>query len=182
MLIIIEGADCTGKTTLAKELIKTIGEKHVSFISKGPPTSDNPIVEYLWPLANYAPNSNQHLICDRWHVGEMIYPKIFNRKSIMTTTEFELINDVIHKLGGVIIYLEPPLSKVHERFNTRGDKFISNIDVLTESYIRFKMFMETEFNYEYDPYGVKCISTTFEQDLIDAIIRTAKIHEQGVDY
>jgi thymidylate kinase len=182
MLIIIEGADCTGKTTLAKTLIQTIGEEHVSCLSKGPPAFNDPVVEYLWPLSGYIPNTKQHLICDRWHVGEMIYPKIFNRKSIMTMTEFKLINDVIRKLGGLIVYLEPPLSKVHERFNTRGDKFISDIDVLTESYIRFKVFMETEFNYEYDPFGVKCTDTTFKQDLIDAIIWTAKMREQGVDH
>jgi thymidylate kinase len=179
MLIIIEGADCTGKTTLAKKLIKTIGEEHVSLLSKGPPALSDPVMEYIWPLSGYIPNTKQHFICDRWHIGEMIYPNIFHRRSIMSIRDFMVIDNAIRALGALIVYLEPPINMVQEHFTKRGDKFIKDIKTLNDSYFDFHRFVTNKYNLRYDPYIVRLSNVEFNEDLINAIINDAKKNEQG---
>ncbi len=80
MLIVIEGVDGTGKTELAQRLRQMIGYEDTVILHAGAPT--RPMVEeYETPLKNYEPGSGDHIILDRWHLGEQVWPKIFRRKS-----------------------------------------------------------------------------------------------------
>lgn len=179
MLIIVEGADCTGKSTLISALKDAI-DQPVTLLGKGPPTSRNAVVEYLWPLAGYAPGSGEHIICDRWHLGEMIYPEIFHRNSIMTSAQFDFIHGTLMHLGALVVYLEPPLSTVHARFNARGDKLIKNIDQLNESYFQFRTFT-TRFQFSYDPRAIRFSNVEFGDDVIKGILWTAQMREAAYD-
>lgn len=181
MLIIVEGADCTGKSTLINAIEKEISGEHVSILGKGPPTSKNPVVEYLWCIAGYEPGNGEHIICDRWHIGEMIYPDVFNRKSIMTSAQFEFIHNTLMHLGALVVYLEPPLSVVHKRFHERGDKLIKNIDELNESYFQFRTFM-SRFKFNCDPRMLRLNHTEFDEELVYAVVQIAKMNEKANNY
>ena len=65
-MIIIEGADCTGKTTLAKEICERTGllYKHM-----GPPEEYADFDHILW----YDKNSKFPAVWDRFHLGEHTY-------------------------------------------------------------------------------------------------------------
>lgn len=81
MLIILEGPDGAGKSTLAQELAAHLGRTtsdKVEVWHRGAPTH-HPLEEYLLPLLSYRPGTGHHLILDRWHWGEAVYPKILNR-------------------------------------------------------------------------------------------------------
>lgn len=179
MLIIIEGADCTGKTTLAQKLVKDLGVKHTMSLRKGPPSSRNPVEEYLWPLSGYSPGKpsggNQHIICDRWHIGEMIYPSLFKRNSIMSDhfDDYDIVHNVLMRLGALIVYLDPPLSIVHNRFRERGDSMINDIDTLTESYFKFRTFMNNKFDYDYPYEGMRLTDLTNIDKATERIIQNA---------
>ena len=75
MLIAIEGVDLTGKSTLAAELAEAWG---ASVTHAGPPSYGS-LVEYEDPLALYDPLGDEHVVLDRWHVGEYVWPAIFRR-------------------------------------------------------------------------------------------------------
>src|SRR4051812_36778846 len=77
LLIVVEGNDLCGKTSLARRIAQLIGGevRHA-----GPPTRCS-IEEYETALDGYDPRSGEHLILDRWHVGEYVWLKIFGRES-----------------------------------------------------------------------------------------------------
>lgn len=179
MLIIVEGADCTGKSTLANALADKLGRDNTKVFSKGPPQVKNPVVEYLWPLAGYVPGNDQHIICDRWHIGEEIYPKIFNRDSVLGSYGFSFINETILHLGALIIYLEPPISQVLKRFQERGDKLIKDIDMLSESYFAFRTFMSDAYNFTYAGNAIRFSNYDITPDFINGVINNAKYYERA---
>lgn len=163
MLIIIEGVDCSGKSTLVDKLVEQLGVDNTTVLHKGPPTHSNAIEEYIWPLSGYFPGSSKHIICDRWHIGEMIYPLIFKRKGIMSPQQFTTIDDVISQLGGFIVYLEPDLDILYKRFAERGDESMTS-STLFKSYVAFCMFM-TDMYKRSDPRIV-----THTRDITDGLV------------
>lgn len=78
MITIIEGADGTGKTTLARRIADTSGAR---YIHAAAPTRDTWWDEYVVPCLDSA----HDLVLDRWHVGERIWPELFQRVSLFKT-------------------------------------------------------------------------------------------------
>jgi hypothetical protein len=102
LLIVIEGPDLTGKTTLARRIAEMIDG---TIRHSGPPTR-HPIEEYQTALDGYDPRGDQHLILDRWHVGEHVWPKVFGRK-----TEFDLavarhVDMFMESRGALVVYAD----------------------------------------------------------------------------
>lgn len=128
MLIILEGPDLSGKTTLAERLVTYLGAKFsrssVTLIHRGPPRS-HPLNEYVTPLLDYRPDSGQHIICDRWHLGEMIYPAVMGRKTQMTPGVFQYIEWFLRSRGALIVKLVPPWNELEERYEVRGDRLLN---------------------------------------------------------
>lgn len=88
MLFLVEGPDCGGKSTLARRLAAYLRaqdpEANVRTIHRGPPDS-HPLVEYAEQLLSYRPGQRRHIICDRWHLGELVYPLAVGRPSELTS-------------------------------------------------------------------------------------------------
>lgn len=79
MIIIIEGTDGVGKTTIAKAMAEKLGYE---YRHTGPPTQETWQDEYLYPLVTM-----RHVVLDRWHVGEMVWPAIFRRESLFPSVQ-----------------------------------------------------------------------------------------------
>lgn len=79
-IVIVEGLDKTGKSTLCKELYDLVPVP-AALMHAGPPVVTTAIREYVWPLG--IAGSGYTVICDRWHLGEMVWPTIFNRESLI---------------------------------------------------------------------------------------------------
>lgn len=107
MLIIVEGPDGTGKSTLVTQLERRIQERYpddfVRVYRKGAPKK-HPLDEYEEQIIPYRPGRNEHIICDRWHLGELVYPKIFDRKSEMTMGVFDHIEMLLESRGALLIH------------------------------------------------------------------------------
>jgi hypothetical protein len=103
VLIVIEGVDRTGKTTLAEKLAEQLGSR-ARVVHAGPP-SRHPVEEYETAIADYDPRSGDHLILDRWHVGEHVWPVIFGRElhGEATARHVELF---MRSRGAVLVYAE----------------------------------------------------------------------------
>jgi thymidylate kinase len=130
MLILIEGPDGAGKSTLATALIAKIKEVHsmgcvVQLLHKGPPVAD-PYTEYLDPLRDYAPGTGQHIVCDRWHLGEAVYPQVLGRDACMTSGEMLYIECALLKLGAIQVYITAPETVLAERLGVRGDDLVTS--------------------------------------------------------
>lgn len=103
MFIIIEGLDRTGKTTLAENLAQ-LTDATITHHSK---PKNHPIFEYT--AQGYTPNSGQHEIHDRYHIGETVWPRIFKRATHMTPELFSKIESELAGVGALIIYAQRDL-------------------------------------------------------------------------
>lgn len=114
-IIILEGTDGTGKTTLAKEIARQ-QDRLILHASK--PTHDNWPDEYVEPLAEL----DQRLVLDRWHLGEYIWPDIMGRKSLFNT-HLDLVecNNRLIALGAFTLVLVRSTVDIIVELSSRGE-------------------------------------------------------------
>lgn len=83
MITIIEGTDATGKSTHASWLASVTKGK---LIHAGIPIHANWFQEYIKPVQSHLETTPETpLILDRWHLGEMIWPTVFHRRSLFNS-------------------------------------------------------------------------------------------------
>lgn len=104
MLILIEGIDRTGKTTLAKRLQLFLGG-NIQHFSK---PEAHPIYEYTAYFANFRPAADTDIL-DRGHVGERVWPTIFRRPSQMDDAVFRWVDMFYRSRGAVLIHADRPV-------------------------------------------------------------------------
>ena len=124
MLIVLEGPDCVGKTTLANQLA-TAMRPTATILHKGPPDPGaHALDEWVKPLKDYKPG-NGNLILDRWHLGEPIYSDIKHRRSILDQASWTYIDLFLASRGALKLILTLPegeLRRMHERM---GETFVT---------------------------------------------------------
>lgn len=129
MLIILEGPDCAGKSTLAQQILRYLTVKYprdtVELIHRGPPTG-HPLDEYVVPLLDYRPNNRHHIICDRWHLGEWVYPIATGRKTHMDLSVLNYVELFLASKGALTVILNPGVDVVMTRYRQRGDALQSD--------------------------------------------------------
>lgn len=116
-VIILEGTDGTGKTTLAKEIAKA-QDRQILHAAK--PTHDNWPDEYVAPIAEMA--HEQRLVLDRWHLGEYIWPDILGRKSLFNN-HIDLIecNERLVAIGAFTLVLVRSTIDIIVELDSRGE-------------------------------------------------------------
>lgn len=116
-IIIIEGTDGTGKSTLAREL-QQVG---YAYVHASAPQESNWYDEYVGPLVG-AVQSCTPVVCDRWHIGELVWPQIFKRQSLFATdSEFRTCHDAIVNMGALVIILTREGDDVKAELQSRGE-------------------------------------------------------------
>lgn len=129
MLCLLDGPDCVGKSTLAvritKDLEQLVGsELGVELVHKGPPIL-HPLDEYVVPLLDYRPFIGHHVVCDRWHWGEGVYPQVFKRSTefddaVRYYTELFLLSR-----GAYVIHVSGPEDRTTRCIEHRGDDLVN---------------------------------------------------------
>ncbi len=117
--IIIEGIDGTGKTTLAKKLIKEFPNHEYIHETNKTVYSDEYIKKYYL--------SNKKIIFDRSIIGEVVWPKIFNRKAQLSALQLQTIFSRMKKT--VVIRLTRHLRDIKKTYIERCDK-IDTFEIL----------------------------------------------------
>lgn len=128
MLVIIEGCDKSGKTTLAKKLSDKLKWPICHFSAPG----DDPAEEY----AKFAKQQGD-FICDRFFVGELVYGPLLRNKNSMSSLEIKTIERICRLNGNLLIHMDLDYSVIEKRFKALGDDNVS-IGENWEAYQRFK--------------------------------------------
>lgn len=150
MLVLLEGPDCVGKSTLAvrmaKDLERLIGEGQplVELKHKGPPVL-HPLDEYVVPLLDYRPFRGQHIVCDRWHWGESVYPRVFRRATryddaVRYYTELFLLSRGAH-----VVHVTGPECRTRRCIEHRGDDLV-DVDAVKTMHALFDDCERTSLN------------------------------------
>lgn len=136
MLVILEGVDGAGKSHVAQWLADALTlSGDVEIMHKGPMTTDA-ITEYEVPLEDYASGSGRHIICDRWHTGELVYGPLLRGTSRMHEHERRHIDKFLAVRGAIIVHVLAPENEVRRRLGERGDDLITELQVpeIVDSY------------------------------------------------
>lgn len=175
MLIIVEGPDGAGKSTLVERLIARLASRRdrraraVRVLHRGSPT-DHPLNEYERPLLNYLPGVGEHTVCDRWHWGESVYPHVLRRPTRFDLAVRRHVELFLRSRGAVVAYLDTPWEIASARVKIRGDDFIHASQVRT-------------LKYEYDNVArrsllpVVRVPADWNDSHLDLLVDAASYHE-----
>jgi thymidylate kinase len=148
VLIVLEGTDGGGKTTLAAAL-KAHWEKFgpaasqfgptaaAVVIHTGPPADPHlsPFEEYELPFQYGGSFLSQVLrrdsliILDRWHVGDIVYGPAYRGYSRLTPAGMLHCEMTVSSLGAAKVICSPPLEVVQKRVANDGDDYIRQDDL-----------------------------------------------------
>lgn len=107
MLIIIEGADKTGKTTLAKAISKEFGYEYKHFgAPKGSPADE--YMDFLLKL-------DKPTVCDRFHLGELVYGPMLRGKTGITSLELVTLERVMRLKQTILIHVTANMILTNQR-------------------------------------------------------------------
>jgi len=130
MIIILEGCDKSGKSTL-KEKIKIYFEKkgiNVDLIKcSAPKKNENLYNSYKRIIKNVS--KNNVTIIDRFIWGELVYGPVYRGKSQLTNEMLTNLEKLILKYDPIIIYCEAPIDFIKKKFKEDNEKFTKIKDI-----------------------------------------------------
>lgn len=120
MIVVVEGCDGSGKSTLAGQIAKQF--PNTDLIHFGP-CKQSPLLEYGLPLVEHRRDKN-HLVFDRFHLGEWVYPRVLHYRPGLTKAELTWLDMILEMKGAVLVLAEsyPAGEEVQKRL--RDEKFI----------------------------------------------------------
>lgn len=131
MKIILEGVDGAGKTTLAKIL----AEKYGLDIAH---CTQHDAADYDFYRQTLR---KENIIWDRHTIGELIYPKVFNRKQKLSSEDARLVMHYAKEENVKILVLTADMDVLLERLNSRQPEenplIMENLDYIDN---QFKFF------------------------------------------
>lgn len=133
MLILLEGCDGAGKSTLADRLIlsaERIGMPH-KLLHRGVPERD-PFLEYTEDLVDYQPHAKpvELWVLDRWHLGELVYGPIYRGKSLLGGRGRKMIEQLLLEKGASRVLMDAPNDLLeHRAFESRGEEYLKRADL-----------------------------------------------------
>ena len=126
MRLILEGPDCAGKSTMAKELAERLRLDIIKSTCYGPNTYD----DYVTRLAC------DHVVIDRCWISELIYAKYFGRNPMIHPNTCKNLTDFCTYCHIPIIVMLPPIDVIIQRMSVRGDDFYSTVSPNIKSIYR----------------------------------------------
>jgi hypothetical protein len=146
-MVIIEGCDATGKSTLAKWLADELGFEYFKdgFHRLG--------VKYY---TGFALKKSSHTVSDRFHLGEYVYPTVKQDGRVPLTIWQQLaVERILLAKPSVLVLCETDMPSIHGAFDTRGEDFITKpqaLDVVKLFNERYDVSIlpKIKFNYKTD--------------------------------
>lgn len=158
--IILEGPDCAGKTTLARELEKCGYE----YIHNGPPDKPSMMEVYYDQLKQAI---ERPIVIDRFHLGELVYGPLLRGHSGLTDEDYINLDAKIEAMGGIVIICLPTWRQVLDGWAARkAQEHIQQYDQLRESYTQYRRLLESHDNYIHYDYN-RFTASSFAMAMVD---------------
>lgn len=140
-MLILEGPDLAGKTTLANGLVqelRTAGYDtrlvHMNCPKPGETEAGN-----LTKLVKEDYLSH-NLVVDRFLIGDFAYRTIWPREKPITGAQFKRFAWFLRATNSTVFVLNPPDELIKERYAQRGDEMVSLDKILTAA-ARYRTFL-----------------------------------------
>lgn len=124
MLIVLEGPDGVGKTTLAREIIALMPHEARALHAGPLGAGIHPLTAYEAPLRSYRAGAGVDIVCDRWHLGEAVYPSVLKRKTKWNMATERHLRLFMMSRGAYVVHLTSYHDELAQRLRARGDDLI----------------------------------------------------------
>ena len=139
MIIVLEGPDLAGKSTIAKELQEHYERRNyiAKIVKFSQPEATGPIAlfaeyvrsVYLAYSAEFRVPDTVHIF-DRLHVGEWIYGPRKRANSQLSWNQLVAIDDMLDAINARKFYVHQTKATLTERFHKRGETFVTPLELL----------------------------------------------------
>lgn len=169
-MLIIEGSDCLGKTTLAKKIVKKVSEMGYPVVYSWMTRPNEQIFDFF---LDYKKMINPCAVQDRFHLGGLAYHsnRIFPR-------QLQIINGWIRSVGGLIVVLYAgDEEKYEQRIRKDERENLLSWPILCKGNDFFKKYaFSGDYNFSFDilPFGSydSCCHANFVNDEdVEIIVR-----------
>ena len=175
MILIFEGPDNGGKSTICKLLTEQYEVNFDKFIRHHNPTEM--LIQVMETLQHPEERGWDKgvTVLDRWY-----YPSDINNERVYTGEVSILepyrkrIEDALKKLDTHLIYVVAPIEVIKERYDKRGDEFVG-FDQIAEVYEAYIKFMEETSL----PVMMIYTDTSTPQECVDKIATKFQLTEKG---
>lgn len=164
-IYVLEGPDFAGKTTLAKNIMRTlmadpnVHDPHdINMVHNGPPKEGvNLFVDYIRQIWRAVEDDSVHTIFDRLHIGEAIYGPRFRGESALSFHQLTAIDELLDALDAVKIFVDAEdIDLLHRFRGERGDDMVNDerqLIAIAEDY-RQRLHPRTEAIHNGMPYWI----------------------------
>ena len=129
MLVVLEGCDGSGKSTVARSLAKVLGAEIIHCTSTTP--NDKKFFESIIEASK-----TRNIIADRFCYGQFVYQKEKDRP-LGNIQNLHRLETKMLKAGARVVYVEAPVDEVEQRLKARGEKLINGLSV-SEVMVRYE--------------------------------------------
>ena len=135
MIIILDGPDGTGKTTLAKMLQKKLKADYLHLTYRW----KEKIFDYHTAAIRFAARKNKPIILDRWWPSEAIYAKGYRGGSDWPL-QGRMCDRIARKFGAVYVYCLPESVQAavihHAELKAKREEMYDDIAVVADLYLK----------------------------------------------
>lgn len=139
-VVLIEGADGTGKTTLAE----AFQDRGFQYVHQGPFDEDP-----FWETLFLVHNRPQKLVLDRSHLGEQVYGPLYREEDALGHARRRMIDRYLLARGGIVVVAEPPYEEAQANWaegKERGEEMFEDRIGHWKSYQRFGAMISTMYS------------------------------------
>jgi hypothetical protein len=109
-LVLIEGIDRTGKSTVAKYF----AQKGYKLIHMSAPPKDQSPDSYIAEMVDLISSAAaQDVVLDRSHYGELIWPQVYNRVPLLNDEDITALREIEDQVGTKRIMMSDPSADQH---------------------------------------------------------------------
>ena len=182
MIVVIEGPDLSGKSTMAEHLAEEIGFKYIKWpyekhiLEKCPDESGETFYKTLLQFKDC------NMVLDRGFISNFVYCDFLNREY-----DNSYIHEVIKELKPLIIHLHPSNETLEARMD-RGEDFIENdkLYALRDCYLKHVETLKNEHNWDIKTVDVNdddydtVKELVFQKGVLDGVRHDIKTEGQSV--
>lgn len=130
MLIVIEGPDRVGKSTMASTLrtrmVAGLNRRVVTIHRGAPKDTDHPLRDYALPISTYSPTTptdrmTHSMVTDRWHLGDLVYGPIYRGECRQTLQMIAYTEALITARGGIRLHMTADPAIIMKRIENEGE-------------------------------------------------------------
>ena len=125
MLIVLEGCDGVGKTTVARNLAKVMDARIVHCTAKTP--NDYKFFKSIIDAAKY-----QNIIADRFCYGQFVYQN--EKERHLTHAELVQLELDMLEAGAKVIHVHAPVDEVERRLRYRSEKTELSVEEIMDRF------------------------------------------------